>query len=140
MILRGRTLDVGFAALAAAQLGAAALLVPTGGNETVGSLALPDGSPLSGLCLSRAVFHVDCPMCGMTRSFVAFAHGHLRAALDFHPAGPLLFIAMLVFLGAVVTVTVRRAQPLFERRNFRFAFETVVLVCLAMGIFKMVRS
>lgn len=133
--LRGRTLDVGFAALAAAQLGAAALLVPTGD-----SLALPGGAPLGGMCLSRALFHVDCPFCGMTRSFVAFAHGHLRAALGFHPAGPLLFVAMLVFLGAVVTVSVRRTQPLFERRRFLFALETVVLVCFAIGVFKMVRS
>ncbi|MDB4959618.1 MAG: hypothetical protein JWO36_7187 [Myxococcales bacterium] len=135
MLIRGRTLDMGFAVLAAAQLGAAALLVPSGD-----SLALPGGAPLGGMCWWHALFHFDCPMCGMTRSFVAFAHGHLRAALDFHPAGPLLFVAMLVFLGAVVTVTARRAQPLFERRNFRFAFDTVVLVCLAMGIFKMVRS
>ena len=135
MILRGRTLDLGFGALAGAQLGAAVLLIPRGDSVT-----LPGGSPLGGLCIFRALFHLDCPFCGMTRSFVALAHGQLRAALGYHPAGPILFVAMFAFLVAVVIVSVRRATPLFERRRFLYALETVVLACIAIGIFKMVRS
>jgi hypothetical protein len=86
------------------------------------------------------VFHVDCPFCGMTRSFVALAHGEVFAAFRFHPAGPLLFAAMAVALVAFVTVAIRRAQPLVERRRFVIASEAVALVCLTIGVFKMVRS
>ncbi|MBI5836464.1 MAG: DUF2752 domain-containing protein [Candidatus Eisenbacteria bacterium] len=34
---------------------------------------------------------MDCPTCGMTRSFVALAHGQLDRSLHFHPLGPVLF-------------------------------------------------
>jgi len=133
--LSGRTMDLGCAALVAAQLGAAVVLVPHG--DTV---ALPGGAPLGGACLSRALLDVDCPFCGMTRSFVAFAHGQLGAALDFHPAGPLLFATMVMTLGAIVMIALRRRPPLFERRRAVAAIETVALVCVAIGVFKMVRS
>jgi hypothetical protein len=135
MILRGRTLDLGIATLAAAQLGAAAWLVPVGDQ-----VVTPSGGSLGGLCLFRALFHTDCPFCGMTRSFVALAHGDLAAAFRFHPAGPILFLALAVFLGAALVVWVRRQRPLVERRQVRFALEAVALTCLAIGIFKMVRS
>jgi hypothetical protein len=135
MILPGRALDLGFAALAAAQLGASAWLARVGDQ-----VVLPGGASLPGLCWFRAVFQIDCPFCGMTRSFVALAHGDVAAALRFHPAGPLLFVAMVVALIAFVTVFVRRSQPLVERRGFAIAFEAVALVCLTLGVIKMVRS
>ncbi|MBK9030856.1 MAG: DUF2752 domain-containing protein [Myxococcales bacterium] len=131
----GRGLDLAGAALAAAQLGLAAVLVPRGDV-----VAWPDGSPLGVGCLSRALLHADCPMCGMTRSFVALAHGHLGAALGFHPAGPLLFVAMLVFVAAVVTTWVRQAPPLLARRSVLASLEIVALASAALGIIKMVRS
>jgi hypothetical protein len=135
MIIPGRALDLGFAALVAAQLGASAWLTPVGDQ-----VVLPGGDSLGGMCWFRAVFHVDCPFCGMTRSFVALAHGDVAGGFRFHPAGPLLFVAMAVALVALVTVFVRRGQPLVERRRFVIASEAVALVCLSIGVFKMVRS
>jgi hypothetical protein len=135
MTIPGRALDLGFAALVAAQLGASAWLTPVGDQ-----VMLPGGGSLGGMCWFRAAFHIDCPFCGMTRSFVALAHGDVAGAFRFHPAGPLLFVAMAVALVALVTVFVRRGQPLVERRRFAIAFEAVALVCLTIGVFKMVRS
>jgi hypothetical protein len=135
MTSRGRLFDLGLAALAAAQLGASAWLVPVGER-----VALPGGESIGGLCWFRAVFHIDCPFCGMTRSFVALAHGDVTAAFRFHPAGPLLFAAMLIGLVALLVVSLGRGQPLVERRGFLRAFETVAVVCLAVGVFKMMRS
>jgi hypothetical protein len=135
MTISGRALDLGFAALVAAQLGASAWLTPAGDQ-----VVLPGGASLGGMCWFRAAFHIDCPFCGMTRSFVALAHGDVAAAFRFHPAGPLLFGAMVVGLVALVTVFVRRGQPLVERRRFVIAVEAVALVCLTIGVFKMVRS
>ena len=135
MTLPGRALDLGLAGLAAAQLGAAACLAPAGDQ-----VLLPGGAPLGGLCLVHAALATDCPLCGMTRSFVALAHGDLAAALRFHPAGPLLFAAMAVFVAAAVAVALRRGRPLVERRRFVIAFEAVAFACLAIGVFKTVRS
>jgi len=135
MITRGRMLDLGLGGLAAAQLGAAAWLKSSGNSVT-----FADGRPLGGMCLLHNLFGVDCPFCGMTRSFIALAHGDLGAAFRFHPAGPILFVAMIVLVAAVAVVAVRRSQPLVERKRFLFAFQSIALLCLAIGIFKLVRS
>ncbi len=131
----GRWLDGAGAALAAAQLGLAAVLVPRG--DTV---VWPDGQPLGGACLSQALLHVDCPMCGMTRSFVALAHGDLSAAVGFHPAGPLLFVAMVSLVVAVTASWLRRTPPVLSRRRSLAALEIIALLGVAIGIIKMVRS
>jgi Protein of unknown function (DUF2752) len=138
MRLPGRALDLGLAGLAATQLAAAAWLVPAG--DARDRVALPGGAPLRGMCLFHEGLDLDCPMCGMTRSFVALAHGDLAAALRFHPAGPLLFVAMAVLVAAVAIAALRRARPLVERRRFMIAFEAVALACLVIGVFKTVRS
>jgi hypothetical protein len=135
MSMRGRVMDLAGAALAAAQLVASVWLVPDGAR-----VALPGGAELGGLCWFRAAFHIDCPFCGMTRSFVALAHGDVAAAFRFHPAGPLLFVAMLVFLGATVVALVRSRPPLVERRRFMRGLEAVVVICLVIGVFQSVRS
>lgn len=132
----GRVLDIGLAGVAAAQLAASAWLVPT----TSGGVATSDGTPLGALCWLHAALGIDCPMCGMTRSFVALAHGDLGAAFRFHPAGPLLFVAMVVLVAAVAVSAVRRTRPLVERKRFLFAFQAVVFTCIAMGVLKLVRS
>jgi hypothetical protein len=133
--MRGRLADLALAALALVQLAGAMWLVPT--RDAV---AWRDGSPLGGACWFHAATGLDCPFCGMTRSFVALAHGQVAAAFRFHPAGPLLFVAMLAFLAAVAIAAARRARPIFERRGFVAAFQAVAVVCLATGVIHMVRS
>lgn len=133
---RSRVLDLGLGGLALAQLIAAVWLVPTAS----GGVATGDGTPLGVLCWLHAAFGIDCPMCGMTRSFVALAHGRLEDAFEFHPAGPLLFVAMAVLVVAVAVVAVRRATPLVDRARFMFAFQSVAIACLAIGVLHMVRS
>ena len=135
MILRGRTVDLGLALFAAAQLGASAWLVPSGDQ-----VLLRSGASLGGLCWFRSALGIDCPFCGMTRSFVALAHGDLAASVRFHPAGPLLFAAMAVFVAMAVLALVQRARPLVERRGVMIGMQVVVGVCLVVGAFKMVRS
>jgi hypothetical protein len=49
------------------------------------------GIVLPGTCVSRYVFGLPCPGCGLTRSFVSLAHGDLVESLRFNPAGVLLF-------------------------------------------------
>ena len=44
------------------------------------------------LCPTRLVSGVDCPGCGLSRSFVAMAELHLTLAFAMHPVGPALFL------------------------------------------------
>ncbi len=134
-MIRSRHLDLGLGGLALAQLAAAAWLVPTAG----GGVARADGTPLGALCWLHAAFGIECPMCGMTRSFVALAHGDLAAAFRFHAAGPLLFAAMAALVVAVAIAAARRARPIVERPRFMFAFQSVVVACLAIGVLHLVR-
>jgi hypothetical protein len=115
-----RLLDIGFGAAAAAQLAAA--------------FVLPRVGPIGVTCPVRAIAGVECPFCGMTRSFVAMARGRVGDAFAFHPAGPLLMLAMLAFAVSVVVVTARGAVPLFERPRFVRAIEVVAVLCLVTGV------
>jgi len=132
---RSRLLDFGLGGLALGHLAASAWLVPAGNG-----LARPDGTPLGAVCWLHAAFGIDCPMCGMSRSFVALAHGRLGDAVHFHPAGPLLFAAMAVLVIAVAVAAARRATPLVDRKRFLFAFQSIAIACLAIGVLRMVRS
>jgi hypothetical protein len=127
--LAGRWLDLGVAALAASQLAAAAVLAPRGD-----AIALPGGAALGVTCPSRALFGVPCPFCGMTRSFVALAHGRPGAAIEHHPAGPFLMLAMFAFTVAAVVVAARGRTPLFDRRRVVRSVELVALAGVAIGV------
>jgi hypothetical protein len=59
-------------------------------------LALPGlGASLPNLCVWRRLSGIDCPGCGLTRSFVALAHGNLAQAWHYNPAGLLWFAAVV---------------------------------------------
>ena len=63
-----------------------------------GHLAFPflRSAPIPSVCPSQSLFGADCPGCGLTRSFVALAHGNLQESLHFHPLGWL--VALLIVL------------------------------------------
>ena len=44
------------------------------------------------MCMSRRIFGISCPGCGLTRSFVAMAHGEFHLAIQANPMGPVLFV------------------------------------------------
>jgi hypothetical protein len=58
------------------------------------AVALPGGVELPTLCWSRGLFGVECPGCGLTRSFVAIAHGEFARAWRTNPAGFVWFAAV----------------------------------------------
>jgi Protein of unknown function (DUF2752) len=62
-------------------------------GEDAGPLQLPGAKwQLPPLCASRLWLGLNCPGCGLTRSFVALAHGDWQAAWLFNPAGPFWFV------------------------------------------------
>lgn len=56
---------------------------------------LPEIS-LPPLCLSRAWWGVECPGCGLTRSFAALSAGDFSESLRLHRVGWLLYVAVAV--------------------------------------------
>lgn len=135
MNLPRRALDLGLAALFAAQLAASAWLTLDGG-----SVRFASGRALGRLCWWRSLLGHDCPLCGMTRSFVALAHGDLAGALRWHVAGPLLFAFMAISIAAVAAAWLRGQPPMVERRRFLAVFQGVALIGVMLGFVQMGRS
>ena len=54
--------------------------------------------PLPETCMMHARFGIDCPGCGLTRSFIHFAHGRILEGMSVNPAG----IAIFLFVAAQV--------------------------------------
>ncbi len=50
------------------------------------------------VCAFRLITRIPCPGCGLTRSFVAMAHGEILAAWEFNPMGPVLFLLCVLQL------------------------------------------
>jgi Protein of unknown function (DUF2752) len=50
---------------------------------------------LPATCASRAMFGVECPGCGLTRSFVALSAGDIERSVEFHRVGWLLALAVV---------------------------------------------
>jgi Protein of unknown function (DUF2752) len=69
-------------------------------------LSLPDNSgvvtvpgmnwSLPPLCTLKRTCGIDCPGCGLTRSFVALAHGDWEASIRYNAGGPLCFLLMML--------------------------------------------
>ncbi|MGD9637130.1 MAG: DUF2752 domain-containing protein, partial [Pirellulales bacterium] len=72
-----------------------AFLLRTDSGGRVGPTWLPS-IKLPEMCGSRALFGIECPGCGLTRSFIALAHGDLAGSLAYHRVGWLLALAVLL--------------------------------------------
>jgi hypothetical protein len=72
---------------------AASFLLRRGESETI-TLAWPK-IELPPLCASRALFDIECPGCGLTRSFVALAAGDIQESWHLHRLGWLLALAVV---------------------------------------------
>ena len=99
----------------------------------IGAFALPQPDEggaiahLPALCPFHALTGLPCPLCGLTRSIVCCAHGHLAQSFAFHPLGPLAFCACfpLMIIGLLAAVRPELAPPLRANRN-RYAAMSVV--------------
>ncbi len=58
--------------------------------------------PVPETCGMRRAMDVDCPGCGLTRTFIHLAHGDLQRAWQLHPVG----IALFVFVALQIPLAV----------------------------------
>ncbi len=75
-------------ALCLGALAMAAVLEPARPDKPV-TLA---GAVLPPMCMMRLTTGVDCPGCGLTRSWVSAAHGDWRGSLGYHRLGWLIML------------------------------------------------
>lgn len=70
-----------------------------------GARALPP------LCPMKALTGWDCPGCGLTRSFVAFAHGDVAGSLHYHRVGIALFLVAAYHVLYRTFMVIRGGEP-----------------------------
>lgn len=87
----GRHREMLAAALAVVVL---AFLLQVQGDGRVAFRGLPRW-PLPHSCMTRSLFGMDCPACGLTRSLIHLAQGDWGAATRVHRLGPLMAAAIL---------------------------------------------
>ena len=80
------------------------------------------------ICPFRLITGLPCPGCGLTRSWVALAHGDAAAAFSSNLFGPLAFAASFVFVGLTLTSPLTGVSPgaLSRKRPLRVAARVVV--------------
>jgi Protein of unknown function (DUF2752) len=78
------------------------------------SFLWPPSNKFGTICLLRLSSGIDCPGCGLTRSFVALSHGAVLESFHYHWLGPPLY---LFFLVSVIN---RVSRMLTKRVIFQF--------------------
>lgn len=58
----------------------------------------PNTANLIPLCFFKYLSHLDCPGCGLTRSFISISHGNFIQALQFNLLGPFVYLYFLIYL------------------------------------------
>jgi hypothetical protein len=92
----------------------AAFLLQVNGPETVGLPLLNFELPPT--CGMKLYWGMDCPGCGLTRSFICLASGDLAASVAFNPAGIILFTATM-FQVPYRIIQLRRLRQNLEPWN-----------------------
>jgi hypothetical protein len=87
--VRPRVLDATVVAVVLAALAVAALVDVHGDALTAWDVALPS------VCTWRNLTGLPCVTCGLTRGFVATAHGDWARGFAFHPLAPALYVFAL---------------------------------------------
>jgi len=91
--------------------------------------------PLPSACFSKTQFHVDCPGCGLTRSFIHLAHGRLRESLESHRVGWLMALAVVLQIPyRTAALLGRRPDPLGKRFPALFGATLIVLLIVNWSI------
>jgi hypothetical protein len=72
-------------------------------------------------CGFKAIFNIDCPVCGAQRSFVQLLKGNLAESFSVYP--PLIPVLLLVTLGIW-----KLLNKQFIQTNFLKSYSLVVLI------------
>ena len=102
------------------------------------ALPMPAHGRICGLptvCLFHMLTGRPCPGCGLTRSFVYFAHGKWSQAVAYHPLGPALFIACALYVVCgLLQLKVLALSPKKRARFQRCAGYVVLALVLGVWI------
>lgn len=97
-------------------------------NDRV-ELAGLEGVPMPSMCLSKSLWGVECPGCGLSRSLLCFFQGHLANSLALHRVGWVIAIAVVLqFPYRIVALARKQDYPLGKRLPALFGYALIFLL------------
>jgi hypothetical protein len=91
------------------------------------------------VCVFYHLTGLPCPGCGLTRSFVCFAHGEIKQAFAYHPLGPILFLAFAVYaLYSFVSVVNPKLRVYIDRRVINFGSYGAIALFLTFWVLRLI--
>ena len=96
--------------------------------------------PIPELCMTKSVWGIPCPGCGMTRGFISIAHGQWTRAWAFNPVSFLMFAFVVgqVPWRFLQMVRILRKQPELNANVFFVPVLVMVVLLFAQWLIKMV--
>jgi hypothetical protein len=102
------------------------------------------GFTIPGLCLFKAVFYIDSPTCGMTRSVTSAARMRFAESFNYHPLGIPFLVGVIIYTFFLIFVRLKKSSAKVESFNkeavvYRLSskiFTTALLLIWAYKIFK----
>jgi hypothetical protein len=94
--------------------------------------------PALRLCLFHRLTGRPCPLCGLTRSILATAHGRWSEAVHWHPFGPLV-VAALAATAVVCLIQAVRPDwrfPEVPSPWWRWTWPSIAIALAAFGIIR----
>ncbi len=105
-----------------------ALVFRVPSNDRV-ELAGIEGLPMPSMCLSKSMFGIDCPGCGLTRSLLCFFQGNIANSVALHRVGWIMAVAVVLQFPYRIWALVRKQDyPLGERLPTVFGFFLIFLL------------
>lgn len=92
------------------------------------------------ICAIRSFLQIDCPGCGLTRSFAAITHGLMRKSIDLHPLGIIVFswLAYLWGRSFLAVVLGKNVPELLKQGQRDFLTGVFVIALFAHWIVKFI--
>ena len=116
-----------FMLVAACVIVGSAIIFRVPSNDRV-ELAGAEGLPMPSMCMSKSLFDVDCPGCGLTRSLLCFFQGDLARSLALHRIGWIMALAVIVQFPYRIAALIRKQDyPLGKRLPDLFGYSLIFL-------------
>ena len=99
-----------------------------------------DGVMRIPLCLFHLMSNLDCPGCGLTRSFISISHGDLLSAVRFNALGPVLYIFFLFLLLKLIYRLLNKEDPAFLQLKSLWIYYLFGLLFWGQWILKLIHG
>jgi len=92
-------------------------------------LPISQHTPLPNVCQFKNIFGIDCPSCGLTRSFILWMHGDYLAAWKLHRLSIFILVFLIIQIPyRLYTLILKKRIVFFSERRWLLPTSTVFIL------------